>query len=112
MFGDMGSEDNHEAFTYYATELGKYKLGYLHVMDGLGFGFHKLGPVFTLIDAKIAFKGIVVGNIDYTKESGEGAIRTGATDAIAYGRLFISNPDLVERFTNNHPLAPSPDAKA
>jgi hypothetical protein len=36
----------------------------------------------------------------------KGAIRTGAADLIAFGRLYISNPDLVERFKNNWPLNP------
>ena len=39
-FNDQGSDDNIEAFTYYIHELNRYKLGFLHLMDGLGFGFH------------------------------------------------------------------------
>jgi hypothetical protein len=35
-FGGMGSEDNWETFTYVASELKRYNLAYLHVMDGLG----------------------------------------------------------------------------
>jgi N-ethylmaleimide reductase len=61
----------------------------------IDFGFHKLCAPFTLHDAKSTFNGIVFGNITYTKESGEGAIRSGAADAIVFGRLYISNPDLV-----------------
>ena len=47
-----------------------------------------------------------MGNITYTKDTAEGAIRSGAADLIAFGRPFISNPDLVERFRNNWPLEP------
>ncbi len=59
----------------------------------------------TLFDVKTAFKGLVMGNVAYTKEIAEGVIRSGAADLVAFGRLFISNPDLVERFTHNYPLA-------
>ena len=47
--------------------------------------------------------------LDYTfypsQLTAEGAIGTGAADLIAFGRPYLSNPDLVERFTNGWPLA-------
>ena len=108
VFGGMGSADNYETFTYVASQLSRYGLAYLHVMDGLGFGFHNKGKAVTLFDAKVHFQGPVMGNIDYTKEIAEGAIRSGAADLIAFGRSYMTNPDLVERFTNNWPLAGPP----
>jgi len=108
VFGGMGSADNYETFTYILDQLSSYGLGYLHIMDGLGFGFHNKDKAVTLFDAKVHFKGPVIGNIDYTKETAEGAIRSGAADLIAFGRSYITNPDLVERFTNNWPLAGPP----
>jgi len=105
VFGGMGSDDNDKMFTYVASQLSQFGLSYLHIMDGLGFGFHSKCGVVTLFDAKKNFQGPVIGNIDYTKETAEGAIRSGAADLIAFGRAYISNPDLVERFTNNWPLA-------
>jgi N-ethylmaleimide reductase len=42
----------------------------------------------------------------FTKASGEAALTTGRADLIVYGRLFISNPDLVERFRLDAPLNP------
>ena len=93
-------------FPFVAKELSKYGLAYLHVMDGLDFGFHKLCNPVTLFDLKKEFGGPLIGNITYTKDTAEGAIRTGAVDLIAFGRPFISNPDLVERFKNNWPLHP------
>jgi 2,4-dienoyl-CoA reductase-like NADH-dependent reductase (Old Yellow Enzyme family) len=71
----------------------------------LNFGFHKLCKPVTLCDIKKHFDGPLIGNITYTKETAEGAIRSGAADLIAFGRAYISNPDLVERFQNNWPLA-------
>ena len=51
----------------------------------------------------------LVGNCGYTKETAEKAIAEGHADLISFGRPFISNPDLVERFRNGWPLAePAP----
>ena len=102
----MGSDDNFELFTYVAREMKNFKLGYLHIMDGLGFGFHNKSKPVTLFDIKKEFEGFIIGNVGYTKDTAEGAIRSGAADLIAFGRPFISNPDLVERFQNNWPLNP------
>eukprot|EP00899_Mesostigma_viride_P014912 jgi/Mesvir1/23421/Mv21107-RA.1 len=107
-FNDMGSEDNFDAFLYYAAELNKYKLGFLHVMDGLQFGYHNKCPPVTLQDIRKVYDGPVMGNCGYTMEAAEEAVKNGHADVIAFGRLYLSNPDLVERFANNWPLAPVP----
>jgi len=112
VFGGMGSADNFEMFTYVAAQLNTYGLAYLHVMDGLGFGFHNLGKAITAFDIKKVFNGPVMVNVGLTKDSAEGIIRSGAADLTAFGRPYLSNPDLVERFQNNWPIvesAPYPD---
>jgi len=103
-YGSMGSADNFDAFTYYLTRLNKFNLGFVHVMDGLGWGFHGLCKQLQLADARKVFDGPIVGNVGYQKLSAEGAINTGVVDLIAFGRAFISNPDLVERFKNDWPV--------
>jgi N-ethylmaleimide reductase len=100
-FGSMGSADNFEMFSYVLTQLNKMGLAYVHVMDGLAFGFHGMGRVMKLFDVKSLFDGPVMGNCGYTPLVAEGAIGTGAADMIAFGRLYLSNPDLVERLTND-----------
>lgn len=106
VFNDMGSSDFREQFTYVAEQLDHYQLGYLHVMDGLGFGFHDLGTPMTLAEFRKVFSGPLMGNCGYTQETAEEAIASGDADFIAFGRPFISNPDLVERFKNHLPLTP------
>jgi N-ethylmaleimide reductase len=108
VYGGMGSIDNDFIFEYVAAQLSNYGLAYLHVMDGLNFGFHNLCRPVTCFDIKKNFNGPVIGNITYTKDTAEGAIRSGAADLIAFGRPYITNPDLVERFANNWPLNPDP----
>jgi len=108
VFGGMGSEDNFETFPYVAKELSKYGLGYLHVMDGLGFGYHNKCAVVRLYDMKKNFEGTVISNVTLTKEIAEGIIRSGAADLVAFGRKYISNPDLAARFANGWPLNEDP----
>ncbi len=104
-FNDMGSPDYREQFTFVASQLDLFGLAYLHVMDGLVFGFHKLGEPMTLAEFRKVFHGPLIGNCGYTQETAEAAIAEGHADLIAFGRPFISNPDLVQRFKNNWPLA-------
>lgn len=105
VFNDMGSADYREQFTYVAGQLDQVGLAYLHVMDGLAFGFHELGEPMTLADFRKVFTGPLMGNCGYTQETAEAAIAGGDADLISFGRPFISNPDLVERFRNRWPLA-------
>ena len=104
-FNDMGSPDFREKFTFVAGQLDAFGLSYLHVIDGLAFGFHKLGEPMTLSEFRKVFHGPLIGNCGYTQEAAEKAIAEGHADLIAFGRLFISNPDLVERCKNGWPLA-------
>lgn len=106
VFNDMGSEDYRETFTFVASQLDHFSLAYLHVMDGLAFGFHELGEPMTLAEFRKVFKGPLMGNCGYTQEMAEQAIQNKHADLIAFGRPYISNPDLVARFANDWPLAP------
>ena len=104
-FNDMGSPDFREQFTFVARQLDRFGLAYLHVVDGLAFGFHNLGESMTLAEFRKVFHGPLMGNAGYTRETAEKAIADGNADLISFGRPFISNPDLVERFRNGWPLA-------
>ena len=108
-FNDMGSIDYREQFSYVAKQLDEYGLAYLHVMDGTSYSFHELGEPMTLRDFRRLFHGLLMGNVGYTEVSAEAAISSGDADLIAFGRPYISNPDLVERFANDWPLAEPAD---
>ena len=109
VFGDMGSPDYRATFLHVAAGLSAFKLGYLHVVDGLGFGFHALGEPMTHKEFRAVYSGVLMCNCGYPQQTAEAAIVDGSGDMIAFGRPFISNPDLVERFRNGWPLAkPAP----
>ena len=105
VFNDMGSPDFREQFTHVATLLDRCDLAYLHVMDGLAFGFHQLGEPMTLAEFRRVFSGPLMGNCGYTFAAAEEAIAAGVADLIAFGRPYISNPDLVARLRHGWPLA-------
>jgi N-ethylmaleimide reductase len=110
-FNDMGSPDFRETFLYAAKELNARGLAYLHIVDGLAFGFHEMGEPMKLAEFREVFDGPLMGNCGYTLETGEAAIQSGEADLIAYGRPYITNPDLVERFAKGWELAPDADPK-
>ncbi len=103
-YNDMGSPDFRETFTYVAQQLNSYGLAYIHLLDGLAFGFHELGEPMTLTEFRKVYDGVLMGNCGYDRNSAEKAIASGDADLIAFGRPYISNPDLVARFANNWEL--------
>lgn len=109
VFNDMGCDDYRELYLYVANEINKLRLGYLHIMDGLAFGFHGKGEPMSLGEFRTVFQGMIIGNCGYTKESAQQSIAEGNADMIAIGRPFITNPDLPERFRKKWPLNPSED---
>jgi len=109
VFNAMGCPDYQVLYTAVVKELERQQLGYLHIMDGLAFGFHELGEPMTLNDFKPLFSNIIIGNCGYTFESASQAIATEHADMIAFGRPYISNPDLPQRYKNSWPLAPYDD---
>ena len=93
----MGDVNPRETFTYLATELGKKKLAFL--MSREYFGVDRLGP-----ELKKAFGGVYIANEKYDLDQAEKAIDDGECDAVAFGKLFIANPDLPARFAKRAPL--------
>lgn len=89
------------------AELNSIGLVYIHIVDHSSMGAPEVSPA---LKAKIraAFKGkyILSGGYDLTRANADLDLQRG--DLVAFGRPFISNPDLVEKLRNNSPLA-SPD---
>lgn len=114
----MGSADNLETFNAAITLAASYSIGCIEVMDGIGFGrpFHGLTEQYSLVMARAAIAAgnpsgttALAGNVGYTLETAEAAVSEGRADFITFGRPYMSNPDLPERFRDGVPLADSPD---
>jgi hypothetical protein len=93
----MGDSNPLATFGYVATETGKRKIAFLCTRE------HQ-GPDSISPQLKKLFGGVLIANEKFTKESAEAAIESGAADAVAFGKQFIANPDLPERFKLNAPL--------
>lgn len=98
-FNGMGSDDYRESFLYYAERLVTHDLAYLHIMIGLGFGFHGKGDPMTMADFRKVYPGLLMANVGYTPEMAEREIAEGSTDLVSIGRPMLSNPDYVERLS-------------
>ena len=100
---DMGDSNLAATFGYVARELGRRRLAFICARESLGTD--RLGP-----DLKKQFGGIYVANESFTRDSAEQLLQAREADAIAFGKLFIANPDLPHRFAGNAPLN-SPDSQ-
>ena len=102
----MGSPDYAAQFAAAAAALDPAGLAYLHVIDGLTYGGrHAHGPPLGLRDARPHFRGPVMANCGYTAAAAAAAVAAGDAALVAFGRPFISNPDLPARFRAGWPLA-------
>jgi 2,4-dienoyl-CoA reductase-like NADH-dependent reductase (Old Yellow Enzyme family) len=84
-------------FGYVAEQMGKRKLAFLCTRE------HQ-GPDDISPELNNLFCGVLIANEAFTKETAEAAIESGQADAVAFGKPFIANPDLPERFRLNAPL--------
>lgn len=97
-----GDANRAETFGYVARELGKRKIAFLMAREYEAPDW--LGP-----QLKQEFGGVYVANERFTQKSAEAAVERGDVDAVAWGQLFISNPDLPQRFAEKAPLSePNP----
>ncbi len=102
-FNSMHDSDPDKTFGYVAKHLGAFKLAYLHVVEmdqsgvttGQSVDFRRLRDLFG---------GIYMACGCYTYEGATAALASGDADLIAFGRLFLANPDLPERFAKQAPL--------
>lgn len=85
-------------------KLEKKNLGYVHFAEADWDEAPEV-PLEFRKNIREIFSGSVIVAGNYDKKKGEEILENQLADLIAYGRLFISNPDLVERFENNLPLA-------
>ena len=97
-FNDMSDSAPETLFTYVFTQLNSFNLAYVHVVDALESDIRHGAKVVELAALRAAYKGklIVCGGYDYARANA--AIAQGLADAVAFGQLYIANPDLVERF--------------
>ncbi len=109
-FNAMSDSDPETTFNYVAGQLNRFGLAYLHVVEGdegdestdeihgeptAAFDFRRL---------RRSFSGVYMANFGYTFARAEAALGAGRADIVSFGKLFLANPDLPERFARGASL--------
>jgi N-ethylmaleimide reductase len=102
---DLMDSDPVGTFSYIVEKLNDYNLVYLHILEPLVDVSHlprylqEVTPHFRSV-----YKGTLMTNGGFDAKSGQETIENNLADLIAYGKPYISNPDLVEKFRSGKPL--------
>jgi N-ethylmaleimide reductase len=108
-FNDMKDSNPVALFTYVLSELDKRGIAYAHIIEprssnaggqeGIIQDVPKTAEVF-----RQAFRGVLISAGGYDRAEAMRVVESGVADAVAFGRLFISNPDLPERLQKDADL--------
>jgi N-ethylmaleimide reductase len=106
-----GEADPMPLYTHVVQSLDRLGLAYLHFIEPRSSGAgraevnHQNVPSAMLLFRPM-WKGVLITAGGFTGDTAEAAIKAGHADAIAFGRIFISNPDLPRRLRHGFPLTP------
>ena len=108
-YGGISDTDPTALFGYVAKELGRRRIAYLHVIEARGSEMGVTDALHANAPNNAAtFRGLFDGPFmsaaAYTPDSANEAVGARQVDAVAFGRMFIANPDLVERIRAGGPL--------
>jgi len=101
----ISSSDPQPQYDYLAEQLAALGIVYLHVVEGATGGPRDIAP-FDYDSLRRRFKNTYIANNGYDLPLASTHLAQGKADLFAFGRPFISNPDLVERLKTGAPLAP------
>lgn len=109
--GGLSDSDTVTYFSYVIRELSRRGVAYLHLIEprASSVGFADNASVDSADNASLfrhLFDGPMITAGGYTPEMGVVAIERGLADAVAFGRMFIANPDLPDRIRTGAPLNP------
>jgi len=106
-FNDIHDSQPRQTFNAVAEMLRSHELCYLHVVEG---DLMSDARELDYTELKHRFGGIYMANAGYDFQRASEALRTGSADLVAFGRLFLANPDLPARLARGAPLnQPDPD---
>lgn len=91
-------------YKYLSEQLNDLGIAYIHIVDHSAMGSPEVPLELKKLIRK-TFKNILILSGGYNRERAEADIESGLGDLVAFGRPFINNPDLVDRYKNNWPLS-------
>lgn len=107
-FNDMHDSAPEATFSYVVNQLNDFGLAYLHITEMGRDAPGVAGPGFDLRKLRRLWRGIYMTNYAYDKARASATLAAGDADLVAFGVLYIANPDLPARFATDAPLN-SPD---
>ena len=108
-FNDMPAYNEiHETYTLLTKELNKIGIAYIHVVDHSSMGAPVV-PVEIKQMFRKEFSNTLILSGGYNEQRAEEDLEKNNADLIAFGKPFINNPDLVDRFINKQPLSENLD---
>ena len=105
-FGSTMDEETIPTFDYIIKKLNDYNLAYVHLSEpfsdvsNIPYAISEIAKHYRPL-----YHGTLMINNGFDQEKGNAVIERGDADLVAFGKPYISNPDLVERFKRNHSLA-------
>lgn len=105
LFNSVGDSNSQSTYTYIIEKLNDYNLAYLHLINPMMPIDEYPEMILNVAEfyGKI-YNGNKIINCGYTRTTGEDALKNGISEMVAYGKLFIANPDLPRRFELNAEL--------
>lgn len=103
---DLSDSAPQALFNYVVEQLETRHPVYIHVIEGATGGPRDVAPDFSFAELRRRYSGVWIVNNGYDLDLARKVVAEGRADLVAFGRPFISNPDLVERLRHNAPLAP------
>jgi N-ethylmaleimide reductase len=108
-FNDIGDDNPEETFGYIAEKLNDFKLAYLHVVNPAAAQIEKRLPpeprALRMVELiRKNYRGTLMMAGGFDRDSAQTWLELGRADLIAFGRKFLANPDLPERFRRRAPL--------
>jgi N-ethylmaleimide reductase len=104
---DIADSNPEPVFSYVVEQLNRFGLAYLHLVEGTPGSSRAVSGAVDLQKLRSLFKGLYVANNLIDRETALELRRTNGADLVAFGRPFISNPDLVQRLHLDAPLTPA-----
>ena len=106
-FNDMHDSDPLATFGYAAEALNRFGLAYLHLIEVVEADLRHGGMEVPTSYLRDRFTGTLIVNGGYDLDKSNAVLSSHKADLVAFGTLFIANPDLPQRFALNAPLNPA-----